>query len=132
MSFTSLPMNNQATVPIITANSNTLVTLTSSSTITMTAISSASGIVSINPTGTISAVATGQDANFETRLNAMENPIFKLGGTLEKFISINNHSGKLRGKNSRGYLTGFSINTFQFENDWSSDAERNCDIKRAF
>ena len=117
MSLTSLPMNNQATLPMITANSDTLVTITSSSTITTTAISSALGIVNINPTGTISAAATRQDAYFETRLNAMENAIFKLGGTLEKFISINNHSGKLRGESNRGYLTGFSVNTSQFEID---------------
>ena len=38
-------MNNQATVPITTANSRTPVTLTSSSTITTTAL----GMVSINP-----------------------------------------------------------------------------------
>ena len=34
----------------------------------------------------MSAAATGQDANFETRLNVMENAIFKLGSTLEKLI----------------------------------------------
>ena len=45
MSLTFPPMNNQATVPITAANSNTLVTLTSPSTITMTAISSARGMV---------------------------------------------------------------------------------------
>ena len=42
-------MNNQATVPIITATSSALIALTSNSTITMTAISSALGMVSINP-----------------------------------------------------------------------------------
>ena len=43
-------------------------------------------MVSINPTPVICVAATRQDANFETRLNAMENTIFKLGSTLEKFI----------------------------------------------
>ena len=45
MSLTSPPMNNQATVPITTANNNTL---TFPSTITTRAIPSASGMVSMN------------------------------------------------------------------------------------
>ena len=81
-------MNNHTTIPITTTISNILVTLTSHSTITTTAISSASGKVSINPAPAISVAATAQDANFETRLNAMENAIYKLESTLEKFISI--------------------------------------------
>ena len=81
-------MNNHTTIPITTTISNILVTLTSPSTITTTAISSASGKVSINPAPAISVAATAQDANFETRLNAMENAIYKLESTLEKFISI--------------------------------------------
>ena len=87
MSLTFLPMNNQTTISITTANSNILVTLTSPSTITTTAISLASGMVSINPAPVISVAGTGQDANLETRLNAMKNAIFKLGSTLENFIS---------------------------------------------
>ena len=79
MSPTFPPMNNQATIPTTTANNNVLVTLTSPSTITATAIASASGMVSINPAPTISVAAKGQDANFETTLNAMENAIFRLG-----------------------------------------------------
>ena len=75
MSLTFSPMNNQVTIPSTTATSNILVTLTSPSTITTTAIASASGMVSIHPAPTISVVATGQDANFKTRLNAMENAI---------------------------------------------------------
>ena len=74
-------MNNLATILATTANNNILVTFTSPSTITTTAIFSASGMVSINPAPSISVAATGQDANFETRLNAMENAIFKLGST---------------------------------------------------
>ena len=96
MSLTFPPMNNQAMIPITTANSNVLVTLTSPLTITMAAIASASGMVSINLAPTISVAAKGQDANFETRLNAMENAIFKLGSTLEKFISTNNPTGRSR------------------------------------
>ena len=92
MSLTS--MNNQATIPTTTANSNIPVTLTSPSTIITTAIASASGIVSINPAPTISVAAKEQDANFETRLNAMENAIFKFGSTLETFISANNPTGR--------------------------------------
>ena len=57
----------------------------------------ASGVVSINPTPAISVTTTGQDTNFETRLNAMENAIFKLGSTLEKFISSSS-SGNSRGE----------------------------------
>ena len=95
-------MNNQATIPTTTANSNILVTLTSPSTITATAISSASGMVSINPAPAISAAVTGQDANFEARLNAIENAILKLGSTLEKFILTNSPLGKSREENDRG------------------------------
>ena len=113
MSLTFPPMNNKATIPITTANSNILVTLTSPSTITATAISSASGMVSINPAPAISVAGTEQDPNFQTRLNAMENAIFKLGSTLENFISTNNPSGKSRGENDRGYLTNFSVNASQ-------------------
>ena len=119
-------MNNQATIPTTTANSNILVTLTSPSTITTAAIASASNMVSINPAPAISVAATGQDANFETRLSAMENVIFKLGSTLEKFISTNNPAGRSRGENDRGYLTEFSVNAFQSEIDQSSDKESNC------
>ena len=93
----------------------------------MTAISSASGIVSINPAPAISVAATGQDANFKTWLNAMENAIFKLGSRLEKFISTNNPSGKSRGENDRGYLTDFSVNASQSEINQSSDDECTCD-----
>ena len=71
MSLTFPPMNNQAVVPITTANSITLVTLISPSTITTATISSASGMVNINPAPAISVATTGQDANFETRLNVM-------------------------------------------------------------
>ena len=126
MSLTFPPMNNQATIPITTPNSNSLVTLTSPSTITTTAISSASGMVSINPASAISVAGTGQDANFETRLNAMENAIFKFGSTLENLISTNNPSGKSRGENDRGYLTDFSVNASQSETDQSSDDESKC------
>ena len=63
---------------------------------------------------------------FETRLNAMENAIFKLGSTLENFISTNNRSGKSRGENDKGYLTDFSVNASQSEIDQSSDNEGNC------
>ena len=110
LTFTFPPMNNQATIPITTANSNILVTLTSPSTITTTAISAAPGRVSINPAPAISGTGTGPDANFETSLNAMENAIFKLGSTLENFISTNNRSGNPRGENDREYLTDFSVN----------------------
>ena len=57
----------------------------------------ASGVVSINPTPAISVTTTGQDTNFETRLNAMENVFFKLGSTLQKFISSSS-SGNSRGE----------------------------------
>ena len=126
MSLTFPPMNNQATIPITTANSNILVTLTSPSTITMAAISSALGMVSINPGPATPVVATGQDAYFETRLKAMENAIFKLGSTLEKFISTNNPTGRSRGENDRGYLTDFSVNASQSKTDQSSDKDCNC------
>ena len=81
-------------------------------------------MVSINPTLAISVAASGQDANFETRLNAMENAIFKLESTLENFISTNNSPGRSRGENDRGYLTDFSANAPQFEIDQPSDEER--------
>ena len=126
MSLTFPPMNNQAMIPITTANSNILVTLTSPSTITTTAIASASGMVSIYPAPTISVATKGQDASFETRLTAMENAIFKLGSTFEKFISTNNPTGRSRGENDRGYLTDFSVNASQSEIDQSSDEESNC------
>ena len=115
MSLTFPPMNNQAPIPITTANNNILVTLTSPSTIATTAISSASGMVSVSPAPVISVARTGQNANFETRLNAIENAIFKLGSTLENFISKNNPSGKSRGETNRGYLTDFSLNPSQSE-----------------
>ena len=117
-------MNNEAAIPITTSSSNILVTYTYSSTITTTAISS--GVVNVNCAPAISLTATGQDANFQTRLNAMENVIFKFGSTLEKFISTNNHSGKSRGENDGGYLTDFSISASQSEMDQSSDNECNC------
>ena len=127
MSLTFPPMNNQATIPTTTANSNVLVTLTSPSTITTTAIASASGMVSIYPDPpTISVATKGQDASFETRLTAMENAIFKLGSTFEKFISTNNPTGRSRGENDRGYLTDFSVNASQSQIDQSSDEESNC------
>ena len=74
-------------------------------------------MVSINPAPAIYVAATGQDANFETRLNAMENAIFKLGSTFEKFISTNNPLDESRGENDRGYLTDFSVNASQYEID---------------
>ena len=55
-----------------------------------------------------------------------ENAIFKLGSTLENFISTNNRSGKSRGENDREYLTDFSVNACQSEIDQSSDDESNC------
>ena len=42
----------------------------------------------------------------------MENAIFKLESTLEKFISTNNSSNKSRGENDREYLTD---NTLEFQ-----------------
>ena len=122
MPITFPPMNNQATIPITTI----LVTFTSLSTITTTAISSVSIMISLNPAPAISIAATGQNANFVTRLNAMENAIFKLGSTLEKLISTNNPSGKSQGENNRGYLTDFSVIASQSEIDQSSDEESNC------
>ena len=88
MSLTLPPMNNHATISITTDNSNVLVTLTSPSTITTTVISLASGMVGVNPAPAVSV--TGPDEHFETRLNVVENAIFNLGSTLEKFISTNN------------------------------------------
>ena len=73
-------------------------------------------MVSVNPAPAISVAATGQDANFETRLNTIENAIFKLGSTLGKFTSTNSPSGK-RKKNDRGYLTDFSVKASQSEID---------------
>ena len=80
------PMTKQATVHITTLNCNTLVTLNSSSAITATAISSTSGMASINRLRSISvAAATGQDLNFETRLNVMESAVpFSNGRVLWK------------------------------------------------
>ena len=121
MSLYFLTMNNHATVPIATVNISTLVTLTSFSTITTTAIYSALGIVSTNPAPPISVTTTGQDLNFETRLNTIENYIFKLWSTLEKFISANNLSGKPQGENDREYLTDFSVNASSSEIYQSSD-----------
>ena len=126
MSLTFPPMNNQATISTTTANSNILVTLTFLSTITTTVISSASGTVSISPAPAISVAATGQDVNFETKMNAMENTIFKLGSTLEKFISTNNPPGRSRGESDRGYLTDFSANASKSEIDQFSGEESNC------
>ena len=56
----------------------------------------------------------------------MENAIFKLGSTLEKFISTNNPPVRSRGENDRGYLTDFSVIASQSEIDQSSDEESNC------
>ena len=88
MSLILPPMNNHATISITTDNSNVLVTLTSPSTITTTVISLASGMVGVNPAPAVSV--TGPHEHFETRLNVVENAIFNLGSTLEKFISTNN------------------------------------------
>ena len=82
-------MNNQEMPSISTVNSDTLATLTFSSSITMTVISLALGMVHKNPALATSVAATGQDLNFETRLNAMENTIFKLGSTLQQIIYAN-------------------------------------------
>ena len=95
MELTFPPIINQATVPITTANCNTLFTLTSFSTITATAISSPLCTVSINPLQ-LNLFAAVVDTSFETRLNTMKNGIFRLWVTSEKFISINNISGKSR------------------------------------
>ena len=83
-------------------------------------------MVSICLAPTISVAAKGQDANFETRLNAVENAIFRLGSSFEKFISTNNPTGRSQGENDRGYLTDFSVNASQSEIDQSSDEESNC------
>ena len=82
-------------------------------------------MVSINPAPATSAAATGQDVNFETRLNAMENVIFKLGSAFKKFNTLEEINGKSRGEIDRGYLTDFSVNTSQSEIDQSSDDESN-------
>ena len=95
MALTFPPINNRATVPITTVKSNILFTVTSSTTITTTAITSMSGMSSINSAPAISVAATEQDLNFEATLNVMENIIFELSSTLEKFISVNNPLGKL-------------------------------------
>ena len=50
----------------------------------------------------------------------MQNAIFKLGNTFEKFISRNNPSGKSREENDRGCLTGFTANASQSKIDQSS------------
>ena len=92
----------------------------------MTAISSTSSMVSINPAPAVYVEATGQDGNFETRLNSMEIAIFKLGTNLEKFILISNPFGKSRGENDIGYLTDFSVNASPSEIDQFSDDESNC------
>ena len=83
-------------------------------------------MVNINPAPAISFAATGQDTNFETRLNAMESVIFKLGSMLEKFISTRNPSGNSPGENDRGCLTDFSVNTSQSAIDQSPNDESNC------
>ena len=105
-------MNNQATIYTTIPNNNILVTLISPSTITTIVISSASDMVSINSALAICVAATGEDANFETRLNTTENAIFKFGSALEKFISTNNPWDKSRGENDREYLIAFSVNAF--------------------
>ena len=83
-------------------------------------------MVSINLAPAISVAVTGQDVNFDTRLNVMENVIFKLGSPLEKFISVNHPSSKSQGENDRAYLTNFSVNASQSETDQSSDDKSNC------
>ena len=55
-------------------------------------------MVSKNLAPAMSVAATGQDVIFETRFNAMENAIFKLGSILENLISANNTSSKPRGE----------------------------------
>ena len=107
------------------SNSNSLVTLTSSSTITTIPVSPVSAILDINPAPAMSVTVTGQDHYFGSRLNAMENSIFKLLSTLEKFISASEPSGKSRGENGRGYLTKTSVNASQSEIDQLSDNESN-------
>ena len=64
-------------------------------------------MTSTNPVPVISIVARWQDANFETRLSAMGNAIFKLGTMLGNFISTNNPLGRSQGENDRGYVTDF-------------------------
>ena len=59
-------------------------------------------------------------------MNAVENTIFELGSTLEKFIPANNPFGKSRGENDRVYLTDSSVNASQSEIYQSSDDESNC------
>ena len=83
-------------------------------------------MVNINPAPAISVAATGEDANFKTTLNAMQNAISKLESTLETFISTNNLSGTLRKENDTGYLTNSSVNAPQSEIDQSYDDESNC------
>ena len=119
-------MKNQTADPKTTPSSNTHVTLTSYSTLTTTAVSSAWGKVSINPVSAISMTITGQDHNFETWLNAMENELFKFGSNLTKFVSANSSSGKPQGENDNIELTDFSVNASQYEIDQSSDDGSNC------
>ena len=83
-------------------------------------------MVSKNPAPAISIAATGQDGNFETKLNAIENGIYNLVRPLEKFILTKHASGKSRGGNHRGYLTDVSVNASQSKIDQSSDNESNC------
>ena len=56
----------------------------------------------------------------------MKNAIFKIGNTLEKFISTLNSPGKSLGENDRWYLTDFSVSASQAEIDQSSDEGSNC------
>ena len=83
-------------------------------------------MVSVNPAPAKSVAATRQDANFETRLNATENAIFKLANTLQKFILTNNSQGKSPGENGGRYLTNFSVHASLSETDQCSDRESNC------
>ena len=82
-------------------------------------------MVSINPVSAISVAAKGQDLNFETRLSAMENTIFKLGSSLENFISANSPSSKSRVENDRRYLANSTVIASLSEIDQSSDDESN-------
>ena len=99
--------------------------LFSLSSVTMMTFSSGSGMVSINPVSAISVAAKGQDLNFETRLSAMENTIFKLGSSLENFISANSPSSKSRVENDRRYLANSTVIASLSEIDQSSDDESN-------
>ena len=87
-------------------------------------------MVSINPALAISVATTGQNLNFETRLNAMKNTFFKLESTLEKFLSAKSFSHKSRGEKYRGYLADFSVNASQSEIDHSSRSSHQiCSLK---